>query len=266
MNKAYKGERIWYIKMRSQTASEHKILFEQLQKLLSNLYLKLDDRLDLQPQPVNQPLQHFASADGSITGSLRTFVGADVDWLVYSSINAPDRAFSTMRLTTWLTAQTQVPHLAFEFGLFSSQLFFYIDYIPRVDLWIDPEYVEQYYKPVEATYLKLRDNSNLTVFVSKGLYVRQIQSPIHLCFTCPATDDSFSLLQTVAHEMCDRWLSWVEQASSVPLERQATLAARDQRMRRITAECDPGNVIVAKSLGADLTNRIVRSLWDKTAI
>jgi hypothetical protein len=251
--------------MDSQPAAEHKILVERSRGILSDLHHKIDDRLSLHPQPANQPFQSFASPDGSITGSLQTFVGTHVDWLIYSSIDAPGRSFSTMRLTTWLDSQIQVPHLAFEFGLFSSQLLFYIDYIPRIDLWSDLEYVEQYYKPVEPTYLQLRENANLTVFVSKGLYVRQVQSPVPLCFTCPPTDESLALLQTITHEMCDRWLNWIEQASPVPAEKQAALAERDQRIRRIIAEHDPGNAILARSLGSDITNQLVRSLWDKTA-
>lgn len=245
--------------------SNHTVSFERLQKILSELYEKLSNRLSFQPQPLDQPLQRFTSTDGSITGSLQTFAGTEVDWLVYSSLSAPNQELSIMRLTTWLNAQTQVPHLAFEFGTVFSQLLFYIDYIPRVDLWSDLEYVEQYYKPVDSTYLKLRNNPNLSLFVSKGLYVRQSQSPTHLCFTCPATDDSFSLLQSVAHEMCDRWLSWIEEAAPVPPERQAALAKRDQQMRQVIAESDPGNAMIADSLGADLTAQLVRLLWDKAS-
>lgn len=250
--------------MNPQTPSDHNILFNRSQEILSDLYQKIDDRLALQPQPIHQPFQSFASPDGSITGSLQTLIGTSIDWLIYSSINVPSRAFGTMRLTAWLEPYIQVPHLAFEFGLFSSQLLFYIDYIPRVDLWTHPEYVEHYYKPVEPTYLQLREHPNLTLFVSKGFYVRQVQSPTHLCFTCPTTNDSFSLLQAVAHEMCDRWLDWVEQATPVAIEKQADLAKRDRQMRRITAERDPGNTMVEKSLGAEIAGQIVRSLWDKT--
>lgn len=63
-----------------------------------------------------------------------------------------------MRLTLWLSPLIQVPHLAFEFGT-KPDLFFYIDYIPRVDLWSDLSYTESYYEPVNATYLELRGES-----------------------------------------------------------------------------------------------------------
>jgi hypothetical protein len=78
--------------------------------------------------------------------------------MVYSWFNAAQMRFSTMRLTLWLSPLIQVPHLAFEFGT-KPDLFFYIDYIPRVDLWSDLSYTESYYEPVNATYLELRGES-----------------------------------------------------------------------------------------------------------
>lgn len=182
--------------------------------------------------------------------------------MVYSWFNAAQMRFSTMRLTLWLSPLIQVPHLAFEFGT-KPDLFFYIDYIPRVDLWSDLSYTERYYDPVNATYLELRENPNLPLFVSKALYVRQMQSPTSLCFTCPATEDSLSLIRNTAHEMCSRWLTWVKQAEPVPGDRQTILAERDLLMRRITAERDPGNALAVKIFGAELADQLIRSLWSK---
>lgn len=241
---------------------ERLTVFDHLQKIQSELYQKLAARCNLHPEPVNHPLQSFCSPDRSVTGSLRTFVGTNIDWLVYSFLNAPKMGFSTMRLTTWLSPQIRVPHLAFEFGTMPD-VFFYMDYVPRVDLWSDLKYVEQFYEPVNSAYLKLRNDANFSVFVSKGLYVRQFQSPVHLCFTCSDSEDSLAAIRTTAHEMCDRWLIWIEQAEPVPVEAQAALAERDLRMRRISAERDPGNAVAAKIFGAELADRLVRSLWNR---
>jgi len=57
-----------------------------------------------------------------------------------------------MRLTVWLKSHIRVPHLAFELGTVPS-LFFYMDYIPRVDLWTDLTYLERYYEPMQSTYI-----------------------------------------------------------------------------------------------------------------
>lgn len=250
--------------MNTQNTPDYTPSFERLRQILSELHQKLNDRLILEPKPADQPLQSFSSPDGSVTGSLQTSVGAEVDWLVYSWLNALSRGLATMRLTTWLNAKNSVPHLAFEFGVFSGQLFFYMDYIPRIDLWSDLAYVERYYEPIDSTYLNLRNNANLTLFVSKGLYLRQVQSPVHLCFTCPATEDSFALIHTTAHEMADRWLTWLDQAEAVPSEMQSALTERDRRMRRFAAERDSGNAMMAKIFGQSLTDQLVQSLWDQS--
>ena len=247
--------------MSTQTELDQAVLFERLQSIVNELYEEVTSHLAIPPRP-NQPFQSFRSPDGSVTGSLLTFSGKTVDKLVYSWLNAAPLKFGSMRLTIWLSPLIQVPHLAFEFST-TPCLFFYMDYIPRVDLWTDLSYAEQYYEPVNATYLELRDNPDLSVFVSKGLYVRQLQSPAHLCFTCSGTEASLSLIRSVAHEMCSRWLTWIEQATPVPAEAQTILAERDLRMRRTIAERDPDNAIAEKIFGAEFTNQLVQALWSK---
>jgi hypothetical protein len=234
-------------------------LDQSLHGILQELYQKLGDRFDLTPEPSNQPLQAFSSPDNSVSGSLQTFVAPDIDWLVLSWLKAPQRRFSTMRLTTWLAPTIRVPHLVFELGVI-PQPFFYMDYIPRVDLWSHPNYIEQFYEPVNPMYLKLRDHRDLSVFVSKGLYVRLFQSPVHVCFTSAATPDCLELIQTTAHEMCDRWLTWIDQATPVAADEQATLANRDACMRRISAERDPGNAMAIQIFGEEMADQLVRSL------
>ncbi|MBD1875500.1 red chlorophyll catabolite reductase [Nodosilinea sp. FACHB-131] len=247
--------------MTSQIDLDHATLFAQLQNILSELQREVTQQLAAFPH-LNQPLQSFRSPDGNVTGSLLTFTGEELDWLVYSWFNAPQMKFGTTRLTLWLSPLIQVPHLAVEFGT-KPDLFFYIDYIPRVDLWADLSYSEHYYEPLDATYMTLRENPNLSLFVSKALYIRQLQSPTPLCFTCPATQDSVSLIEHTAREMCFRWLTWVKQAEPVSVGRQSALAKRDLLMRKTVAERDPGNVVAKQIFGAELADQLICALWSK---
>jgi len=247
--------------MASQIDLTHDTLFGQLQRILTELRADVTQQLAASPQS-NQPLQRFSSSDGTVTGSLLNFTGEDLDWGVSSWINAAQMRFSAMRLTFWLSPRIRVPHLAFEFGT-RPDPFFYIDYIPRVDLWTDLRYTECYYEPLNTTYLTLRENPDLALFVSKALYIRQLQSPTALCFTCPATQASLSLIETTAQEMCSRWLTWVKQAEPVPVDRQPALAERDLLMRRTIAERDPDNAVAAKLFGTALTDQLIRALWSK---
>lgn len=233
--------------------------FNQLIHVLNARHQDINNHLDIDPND-DQPFREFTSPDGHMSGSLLTFSGDIVDKLIHSKIDASAMGFGTMRLTIWLNSSIRVPHLTFEFGTIPN-LFFYIDYIPRVDLWADINYVQTYYEPVKSLHAELRDRPNLSVFVSKNLYIRQLQSPAHICFTCSSTEDSLSLIESLSRDMCTRWLGWVEQAIPVPDEAQAALAERDLRMRRITAESDPGNAAAARIFGEEFTQQLVRALW-----
>ena len=235
------------------------VLFERLQQILNNLYATVNQHLTILPK-FEQPFESFSSPDGNVTGSLLTFPGKEIDKLVYSWLKNADYKFGTMRLSLWLNPRIQVPHLAFNFGI-SPTLFFYIDYISRVDLWTDIGYAERYYEPVNSAYMELRRNSNVSVFVSEALYIRQLQSPTMLYFTCPQTEESLALIEKTTHEMYSRWLTWVQQATPVPADAQAGLAERDLMMRRISAERDPGNAVAAKIFGVELADRLVQALW-----
>lgn len=236
-------------------------IFEQLWGITNELRQKLDARFTLHPEPSTKSLQSYSATTKEAHGSLNTFSGEEIDWLVHGWFAKTEQSsFSTMRLTTWLRSHIRVPHLAFEFGTFPN-IFFYIDYIPRTDILIDLEYLDRYYEPVNETFLSLHSNPTLSLFTSKSLYVRQFQSPISLCYTCSATDDTLNLIRTLAHEMLERWLTWVDEAEAMPEDARAALAERDLFLRRSSAERDPGNKLAAQMLGTELTNKLIRALW-----
>ncbi|MGK7875160.1 MAG: red chlorophyll catabolite reductase [Xenococcaceae cyanobacterium] len=235
-------------------------IFTRLWDILGELRQKLDARFELHPNPSTEKLKTYSAPDGETKGSLNTFSGSEVDWLVHSWIRNPKSSFSNMHLTIWLEPHIQVPHLAFALGTI-PETFFYMDYIPRTDLSTDLEYLDRYYEPINATYLALQADPHLSSFISKNLYIRQVQSATSLCYTCTTTEDSLNLIRTVAHEMLDRWLIWVNEAKPVPVLERAALAERDLLVRRTVAERDPANKLVVQIFGSELTNTLVRALW-----
>lgn len=244
-----------------QTDGNNTPVFDQLWGITNELRQKIDARFELHPEPCTKDLHAYSNVDGTVKGSLQNFSGNEIDWLVHSWLRNPQRNFHTMRLTTWLKPHIRVPHLAFEFGTMPNLLFFYIDYIPRTDLLTDLEYLDRYYEPVEQTYLTLQANPNLSLFTRKGVYMRLFESPINLCYTCAVTEDSLELIRTVANEMLDRWLIWVNEAEPVPEDTRATLAQRDLFLRRTSAERDPGNQMVVRMFGEELAGKLIRALW-----
>ncbi len=235
-------------------------LFEQLWGFTNELRQKLDTRFELHPDPSTKNLQNYSTITGDAQGSLNTFSGPEIDWLVHSWIRNPKLGFSNMHLTIWLGPQIRVPHLAFVFATV-PQLFFYMDYVPRTDLYIDLEYLDRYYEPVNQTYLMLQGDSRFEPYISKTLYMRQAQSHTSLCYSCPVTENTLSLLSSVAHEMMDRWLTWVDEAEPVAESERDALSERDLFVRRAVAERDPDNKIGVRLFGEELTNKLVRSLW-----
>ncbi|MBN3899079.1 MAG: red chlorophyll catabolite reductase [Nostoc sp. NOS(2021)] len=243
------------------TDLDKKAVFEQLWEITKELHQKLEARFQLHPDPSTLDLQPYRSLDGNINGSLTTFFGSEIDWLVHSWLGNPESSnFSVMRLTTWLKSHIQVPHLAFEFGTYPN-IFFYIDYIPRTELLTDLAYLDRYYEPVNQTFLKLQSDSRLKLFTSKNVYIRLFQSPVRLCYTGAPTLDILELTRTLAHETLDRWLTWVDAAEPVPEDARDALAARDLWLRRSSAERDADNQIAVRLFGSELTDRLVRSLW-----
>lgn len=246
--------------MIEQMEADNTNVFEQLWGITGELRQKLDARFELHLDASTKNLNSYSSPDLQSQGALNTFWGREIDWLVHSWLRNSQSGFSNMHLTIWLGSQIRVPHLAFAFATI-PQLFFYIDYVPRTDLFTDLEYLDRYYEPVNQTYLQLQADSRLEPFISKSVYIRQTLSPINFCYTCAVTDETLNLLRTVAHEMMDRWLTWVDETEPVAEFEQFALSERDLSVRRAIAERDPANQLVARLFGTEMTDTLVRALW-----
>lgn len=235
-------------------------VFERLWAVLAELRAKIDARFVLQSDASSADLQPYSNTDGSAKGFLSTFSGPEIDWLVHSNIGTPTSSFTNMHLTAWLGPQIRVPHLGMALGTVPD-LFFYMDYIPRVDLFTDLAYLDRYYEPVNARYLELRADERLSPFTSKALYMRQSQSHTSMCYVTKASDEALALVRVLGHEMVDRWLKWVDEAESTPVEERKALAERDLLIRRAIAERDPANPIGVRLFGQEFADRLVRTLW-----
>lgn len=239
--------------------------FEQLWSITKELRQKLDARFELQPNESTKDLQNYSAQVGAAHGSLNTFSGAEIDWLVHSWLREPISGFCNMHLTVWLGSQIRVPHLAFAFATVPN-LFFYMDYISRSDLLTDLDYLDRYYEPANERYLTFLKDDRFQQYHSKTLYIRQVQSHTSLCYTSQITDETIATLRSTAHEMMDCWLGWVDEAEPVPESERAALAQRDLIVRRAIAERDPDNKIAVQLFGQYMTDQLVRSLWGDNKI
>lgn len=236
-------------------------VFNQLWAISVELRKKVEARFTLTPDASVKDFQPYHGLPGmGATGSQHMFTAPELDWFVHSWIGNPQYGFCNIHITIWLGPHIRVPH----FGLAIAtvpDLFFYMDYIPRVDLMTDLAYLDKYYEPVNERSLELRKLPELAYFTSKSLYVRQALSETAACYTSKPTDERIAFVRGLAHEMLDRWLEWVAQAEPVPAEERAALAARDLAIRRNIAERDPANVVGDRLFGKEMTDRLVRNLW-----
>lgn len=236
-------------------------VFDRLWSLSAALRKKVEARFTLSLDPTCRDLQAYQGLPGTgAQGSQSTFSGPEIDWFVHSWIGNPQYGFCNVHITLWLGPQINAPH----FGLAVAtvpDLFFYMDYIPRVDLMTDLAYLDRYYEPMNDPHLEFRKRPEMAYFTSKSLYVRQALSETAYCYTAKVEDANLSTVENLAHTMLDRWLKWVDEAEPVPAEARPALAARDLAIRRNIAERDPANVVGERLFGKEFTDRLVRGLW-----
>ena len=235
--------------------------FLALRAIQDEVWAKIAARFALQRDASTLGFESYTSPDGAATGTLQGFTGPEVDWAIKAWIGNPARSFCNLHITMWLGPQTRVPHFGFACGTFPV-IFMFLDYLPRVDIRLQPEYLDRYLQPVNERFMQLQADARMKPFISQNVFVRAAVSPIGLNFIAPPeTPGVVETFRANAHEMVDRWLGWVDNADAVPEAERAALAAHDLTLRRNIADRDPANVVAEKIYGKDMADRLVRGLW-----
>ena len=241
---------------------DNSAVFEQLRGIQDSLWNKITDRFsDLRLDPSTSKLQPYHSLDNEAHGNLAGYVGSDVDWGVCSWVGNPARSFCNLHITVWMRPEHRIPHLAMACGTFPV-FFFLLDYIPRVEPTVYPEYMQKYLEPANKRYLELNDDERFMPFISQSVFVRSAVSSIGYNFISqPGTVGSVEKFDELSHEFFDRWLKWSQEEDRFDEGIRDDVAKRDLAIRKNTAELDPANVVVEKMYGEDLTRQLVRGLW-----
>jgi len=235
--------------------------FLQLRAIQDEVWAKIAARFALDRDASTLPFESYASPDGAATGTLQGYTGPEMDWAIKSWIGNPARSFCNLHITLWLGPQTRVPHFGLACGTFPV-IFFFLDYLPRLDVRLQPEYMDRYLQPVNERFLQLQADTRLKPFISQTTFVRAAVSPVGLNFIAPPnTPGVVETFRDCAHEMVDRWLGWMNDPEVVPEAERAALAADDLALRRNIAERDPANVVAEQIYGKAMADSLVRGLW-----
>lgn len=234
--------------------------FGKLWDITRELGNKLTARFDLKPDGSTEKFASYTSLDGNAKGSLNTFVGPEIDWFVHSHIGNPKHSFTNMHFTVWLGSQIKAPHFGMAMGTMPD-IFFYFDYIPRVDLMVDLDYLDQYHEPVNAKWREFADNPDYRPFISRDVYMRESVSQTGFVYLTTPSDKAIGEIRELAHWMFDGFLKNVNEAPPTPANERAALAERDLKIRRAIAERDPANVVGEQLFGKEMADALVRGLW-----
>ena len=235
--------------------------FDALWGILGDLFDKVKGRFELRPDPSTAGLRPYQACDGSgAAGWLSTYAGPEIDWLVHSWVGNPKASFTNMHLTVSLGSKFEAPNLGVALGTVPD-LFMYLDFIPRKDLAVNPEYMEKYYDELNEEHLRLAEDLELSSFISRCLYMRVTQSAASLCITAPDTGRNLRTVRGATNRMVDQWLANVGKSAILPESARPAQAARDELLRREIAERDPMNAHVERMYGKELTDELIAALW-----
>ena len=184
-------------------AIDNRETFDQLWAITGEMMDKVRARFELEADPSVDGLQPYGT-EGGAGGYLAAYAGPEVDWLVHSWTGNPAATFTNMHVTINLGPQVDVPHFGFALGTVPD-LFWYMDYMPRKDLWTHPDYADRYYGgAVNDQFVAMQREEAFKPFVSRDLYTRVAQSPCSVCYGAPVSEDNIGLIRDLAHEQLDR--------------------------------------------------------------
>jgi hypothetical protein len=240
-------------------------IFNEFWRILTDLRKKLEKRFSVERHSTSDGYEYYQTPDQSYEGSLNTFEGDIVEWMVHSWIGNRKASILDMNFTVWLGPQIDVPHLGIVFGTI-PKIYHYSDCLPRRDLMTNHDYLQKYYEPFNQEFLKLRGDKRFETMVSHGSYMRAILTPI--AANCATDRDMLMIpvLEEYVHKLFDYWIGMVEKASVLPEAEQRIIQKRDHYLRQACYQFDPMNGLSRRFLGDELTDTLVNARMGREQI
>ena len=201
--------------------------------------------------PISQGAEYYTSPDKQMEGAFFGYTARDVDWFVRSWLGNRKASIIDMNINVALGQETQVPNLMIIFGTVPN-LLFYADYVPRVDLKVNEDYVNRYYSgDVNTDYLAFRKNTDFVWSASHGPIIRAHAVPgvlqLHHCAHRRAHRPVRGLPQPVRRPL----VRFYDEAPRLSPEQRDAQQAYDFTYRDYTNRSDPMNVLAERVFGKE---------------
>lgn len=230
----------------------------ELQLLSDRLRDRLVERYEL--VEVGRPYAVLTlSATGEAVGEVRAWTGRTLPKLVDSRLVVPDLGIDSVMLHAFAPADSAVPHLASDVAGLRGRLTVNADLTPRVDLAVEPVYLDSVYPPLTA--------ARSAAYAVPG--ARPGDLPLRLeAFGSPwmtavsVGPDRTADVEQVLAAYADRFCALLE--NGVPAVSTADLAARDAAHRRAQFDAASDEVwdVLADLLGTDAVSTILDLVRD----
>jgi len=214
-------------------------------------------RFDVQLHPISEGADYYTSPDGQMEGAFFGYTGTDLDWFVRSWLGNRKASIVDMNINVVLGQETQVPNLMLIFGTVPNMLF-YADYVSRVDLKVNEDYLNKYYGgEANKDYLEFRGNTDFVWSASHGPAIRSMQSPVCSSYITELTDEHIDLCEVYLEKFVDRWFGWVDEAEKLPVDKRDAQQEYDFTYREFTNRSDPMNVLAERIFGPEQSRHML---------
>jgi len=230
--------------------------WERCWAIHSRIAERIIKRFDATLHPISDGADYYQAADGKMEGSFFGYTGNDMDWFVRAWIGNRKASLIDMNINVTLGQGTQVPNLMLIFGTIPN-LLFYADYVPRVDLMGNEDYLKKYYDDANQDYLEFRSNTDFVWSASHGTAIRAMQSPVCSSYITELNDEHLDLCEAYLEKFVDRWFRWVDEAEPLPEEQRDAQQQYDFTYREMPNRLDPMNVLVPPIFGEEEGQRML---------
>ena len=203
-----------------------------------------------------EALANYSSPDGDIVGGFQAFSGPGVDWLSCHWQGDYSRQHLEISLCAWLNQKTRVPHFVLTLGAIPG-LYFYQDFIPRCNPVLHPDYVDQYYAPLNQAYMDLHKAPELSPQTAPHPLLRASASPVAQHVTGELNGKTLEHLTNYCEDNMNEWLHWLDQADPITKAERPAQRAYDFILRRQVYDTDEGYAQLRQSLGQELTELLI---------